>query len=1041
VGEGVLVAGFTAQFNTISGNLIGTDPTGTVAVGNGGDGVNVDNSAFGTVIGGTTAGSGNVISGNGADGVSIGSAAGNTSIEGNLIGLNAAGTAALGNGIHGIQVFTQSIVGIGGDTPAARNVISGNHNHGIALNATNTHVLGNYIGTDVTGSVAVGNLASGIGLNPASGNTIGDTTGGGNVISGNALSGIEFFNGSDNNSVVHNLIGTAANGVSALGNGRDGIRFLFSPNAEDSFDNGIGGFGPNGNVIAFNPNGVVVDSGSGNTISGNSIFGNTGLGIVLGPEGGNNSIAAPVLTAVGVASVSGTLTGAPNTTYSIEFFTSPANSAAGQGKTLIGSVGVQTDASGVAAFNASTSGIAPGLLVSATATGSTDPVAGDTSQFSNYIAAPLPLASFQITPSSTNATAGQFVSFTVKAVDGNGVLLTNYQGTVVFTSAGSDGAPSLPGQYTFTAADQGSHTFSATYFIAGQQTLAATDVLNGAFGTTSVTVGASSFDHLTLTGLSAGTPIGVQNVVTVEAVDQFGNVVSSFNQALTFNSNDKLAQIPSGNVTLVNGVGTFDVTFRSLVPEVSTAGGTVRTYILTVKEAANNSIFASQSIDLPLYLLPSPVQFVAVENTPFVNQEVLTFLSDLATGTVLSPKDFTATISWGDGTPLDKGTITLSPDGTTFIVTGSHTYPTGQTDYPVDVTVNFGVFKSQAVDVSVAGVVTAEQFANLTASTVTRAVGSQTTLSATTPNADAILNGASSRLNTTLFVANYANNPEPGTSVQGVSFYDVRSTDPTAGAQLVVTFRFPAGTGEPELEFFDPTQGKYVPVVGSLRFPPVQVAPGVLSVTVVFDQSSFPQLSSLHGSVFTIVLAPVQTTVTTTISPALSLAFGSGSGLTVTRDVSFQASGLTVGLRPSQDVTAAVARADLSGGGDDGLEDADPADLDAIFKVFGLGTQLDAPVVAPVAAPASSPQNTPTTTGPGAALPVILPADAVFAELAHEPLALQRMARLEQVSAKIPVASAAPSLLAVPLLGALATQPPQATRRKRRRRFGVFRTR
>jgi hypothetical protein len=185
----------------------------------------------------------------------------------------------------------------------------------------------------------------------------------------------------------------------------------------------------------------------------------------------------------------------------------------------------------------------------------------------------------------------------------------------------------------------------------------------------------------------------------------------------------------------------------------------------------------------------------------------------------------------------------------------------------------------------------------------------------------------------------------------------------------------------------------------------------------------------------------------------------------VTRDVSFQASGLTVGLRPSQDVTAAVARADLSGGGDDGLEDADPADLDAIFKVFGLGTQLDAPVVAPVAAPASSPQNTPTTTGPGAvlpaaettgpgaalpaaettgpgaALPVIQPADAVFAELAQEPLALHRMARLEQVSAKIPLASAAPSLLAVPLLGALSTQPPQATRRKRRRRFDLFRKR
>jgi predicted outer membrane repeat protein len=1066
-GDGVDVLGVNALANSISGNLIGTDPTGTTAVGNAGEGVLVDGGAFATLIGGLNAGDGNVISGNGSNGVLLGSGAGHMAIEGNLIGLNAAGTAALGNGIHGIQDLSGALLTIGGDTPAARNVISGNHNHGIALNGSSAHIFGNYIGTDITGMVAIGNGRSGIGLNAASVNTIGDTTGGGNVISGNAVSGIEFFNGSNANAVVANLIGTAADGVTPLGNGRDGIRFLGPPAA--SFDDGIGGFAPGmGNVIAFNPIGVAVDAGSGNTIVGNSIFGNTGLGILLAP-GGNNSIPAPVLTAVGISSVSGTLAGAPNSTYRIELFTSPANSTPGQGKTFIGSVTVQTDASGTGIFNTTTAPIAPGLLVSATATALVDPFAGDTSEFSNYIAAPLPLARFLVTASSPTATAGQFDSFTVTAVDGNGVVLNNYQGTVVFTSVGTDGAPSLPAQFTFTAADNGSHIFSATYFVAGEQTLTATDLLNGAFGSASVLVGAASFDHLTLTGLSAATPIGVQNVVTVEAVDKFGNIVSSFsnNEILQLSSNDPLLQRPNGNglVTLVNGVGTFDVTFRSLVTETPSAGGNVRIYILTVNEVRNPAIFASQSIALPLYLLPSPVHFIAVENTPFTNQEVATFVSDLAlpTETTLNPGDFTATIDWGDGTPLDKGSISIN--GSTFVVVGSHTYPTGQTDYPVDVTITFnGGFSSQPVTPSAAGVVTAEQFANLTAATVTRALKDQTTLIANTPNADATLNGASFDLNTTLFVANYAHNPVPGTSVQGVSFYDLRDTNPVTGAQLVVTFRFPAGAGVPQLMFFDPAQGKFVPVVGSTLFPPVQVAPGVLSVTVVFDATSFPQISSLTGSVFTIVLAPVQATTQTTISPALSLADRSGSGLTVTRELTFQGSGLTVGLRPSQDATAAVSRADLSGGGDDALDDADPADIDAIFKALGFGQPLDAPIVAPVAAPSPTPQITPAATGPGAALPaieafdavgaalpvveptdaagaalpVVEPVDAAFAELAVEPLSLRRQARLEQVSSKIPFTSAAPSLLAVPLLGALAIQPTQPSRGKRRRRIGVF---
>ncbi len=1064
-GPGVSVFGSGAIGNSISGNLVGTDPTGAAAAGNGSFGVVIDGGALGTTV------SGNVVSGNANTGVLLQAAAGPTTIQGNLIGLNAAGTAALGNGVHGVQVLTSAAVTIGGDTAAARNVISGNNSHGVALNGGNTTVIGNYIGTDATGTRAIGNGASGIGLNNASGNTIGDTTaGGGNVISGNAASGIEFFNGSNANTVVHNLIGTAADGVSPLGNGRDGVRFLFSPRAATSIFNTIGTLqASGGNVIAFNPNGVVVDTGSvGNTISGNSIFANAGLGILL--NGGNDSIAAPVLTAIGSASVSGTLSGTPSSTYRIEIYASPAGGPAGQGKTLVGILSATTDSSGNGSFSGATSALPPGQLISATATAITDPFAGDTSQFSGYGVAPLPLAGFQVIPATPSTTAGQPLSFTVAAVDTTGHVLTNYQGTVVFASAGTDAGPSLPGSYTFTAADGGVHTFSVTYSLVGAQTLRVTDVVSGASGTAAVTVVAGAFNHLGISGLSNTTPIGVENVVTVTALDAFGNLVTGFNDLLDFSSNDTAAQIPHGKVQMVNGVAVVDVTFRTLVTPTLMGGQTVRVYTLTAtvdsSDPLNAGVSLTQSVVVQEYLLPAPVQFVEVENVPFTNQLVATFQSDLSlqSGTTLfSAAGFSATIDWGDNTPLDTGTVVLDPDGHTYDVFGSHTYPTGQTDYPVDVTITFQGFSSEPVTPSVAAVLTGDQFANLVpgSAVVTRAVGGQTSLDISTDAATASLDGASAGLKSTLFVASYANNPQPGAPVNGLSFYDVRATNPTDGAQLVVTFRFPPG-GARELEYFDPSQGKYVPVVGSTRFSAIQFnADG--SITVVFDATSFPRLSALQGSVFTIVVPPPPaTTQSAVIGAQLALADRTG-GTGEARDISFQASGLSVGLSPSQAATKAAARADLGGGGGD--DDPSDEDMDFFMQVLGFAGADGAPVIAPAVAPArpgapgavspdpapggaapqptpggNAPPATPGEAGPEAALPPAHAADAVFAAAVAAPFNFPAPApQPKQARPARPGNLPDPSLLAVPLLGALAARPAEPRRaRKRRGATGGF---
>ena len=130
----------------------------------------------GNTVGGSTAAARNVISGN-INGVLIEEGGSANLVLGNYIGTDPTGTIAIGNG----PVFTADVScyngtsnnTIGGTTPGARNIISGESFIGVALTiATDTVVLGNYIGTDYTGTVAVGNEI-GVFIQQGVGNTIG----------------------------------------------------------------------------------------------------------------------------------------------------------------------------------------------------------------------------------------------------------------------------------------------------------------------------------------------------------------------------------------------------------------------------------------------------------------------------------------------------------------------------------------------------------------------------------------------------------------------------------------------------------------------------------------------------------------------------------------------------------------------------------------------------------------------------------------------------------------------------------------------------
>jgi titin len=274
-GSGISISGSGTSGNVMQGNLIGTDITGTQALGNS-TGLYLFSDSSANTIGGTAAGAGNVISANAGDGIEILGGAHSYVVQGNLIGTDITGSRALGNGGHGIIIGESNNI-VGGAAPGAGNVISANGGDGVvisAINATGNLVAGNFIGTDKTGTAALGNSGDGVRLaGGAAGNTVGGTgPHAGNVISGNSYGVGLSDSGTSGNAVFGNRIGTDGRGSANLGNTNDGV-ILEGGATGDA----IGGTTPgNGNTIAFNGKGVVLvdDTASGEPILGDSILGN-----------------------------------------------------------------------------------------------------------------------------------------------------------------------------------------------------------------------------------------------------------------------------------------------------------------------------------------------------------------------------------------------------------------------------------------------------------------------------------------------------------------------------------------------------------------------------------------------------------------------------------------------------------------------------------------------------------------------------------------------------------------------------------------------
>ena len=279
-----------ASENRVIGNLVGTDRTGRRAVRNY-DGITLEGQSSGNVIGGSGPGEANVCSGNMAYGVDLfGWGVTRNRVIGNLIGTDVTGSRAVPN-TYGVLFDDRSHHNVvGGERPGEGNVISGNTAFGAYFYNNGTHhnaFVGNRIGTDASGRYALPNET---GVHIDGGTT--DNRVDRNVISGNRVAGITIFSiKTDRNAITRNLIGTDLTGQRALGNGSDGVRIVFG-----ACDNTIGGTREAGNTVACNGRaGIAIESPGSqrNRIVGNRIRGNAGLGIDLFPIGPNGTRPLP----------------------------------------------------------------------------------------------------------------------------------------------------------------------------------------------------------------------------------------------------------------------------------------------------------------------------------------------------------------------------------------------------------------------------------------------------------------------------------------------------------------------------------------------------------------------------------------------------------------------------------------------------------------------------------------------------------------------------------------------------------------------------
>jgi len=300
---------------------------------------------------------------------------------------------------------------------------------------------------------------------------------------------------------------------------------------------------------------------------------------------------------------------------------------------------------------------------------STDTVAVSITGTSNSINVTGPPATHFSVVAPANDTAGTSFSFTLSALDASNNLVTNYAGTVYFTS--TDGQAVLPATSTLT---NGTGTFSATLKTVGGQTITATDAAAASITGTSnsINVTGPPATHFSLTA-PANATVGTAFDITVAALDASNNVAASYSGTVHFTSTDGQADLPA-NSMLMNGTANFPAALKTVGGQTITATDTVTASIIGSSSSINVSASTAEN-PVPLIYQPlSPDAVVpgglafklTVNGTGFVSGSTVKWNGSARATNFVSDSKLTATVLATDIVSFNTASVTVvnpSPGG------------------------------------------------------------------------------------------------------------------------------------------------------------------------------------------------------------------------------------------------------------------------------------------------------------------------------------------------------------------------------------------
>jgi uncharacterized repeat protein (TIGR01451 family) len=598
-GSGIVLG--TAGGNAITGNFIGTDVAGTVALANG---VGVSVTSANNTIGGTTAAARNIIAGNTSDGVRLTGGATGNAIKGNFIGVNRAGSGVLANGGDGVHIESANNT-VGGTTAADANVLSGNTGAGVGLNqaaATGNILAGNFIGTDLAGTAA---LANGIGILIAS------------------------------NATINTIGGTVAGAGNTIANNTgDGIA-------------------------------VTGTSSTRNAIRRNSMFSNGGLGIDLNNDGvtlndlndtdtgGNTAFNFPVITSATIAGGNLVLTGFARTNSVIEIFVAnPDPAGFGEGQTYVTTLtegvgdtdngtgsysglinGVNQGSDTTARFTFSIpvpSGVSLGSVLTATATDAS----GNTSEFNGRAAVGGFADVVVFKTGATSAVIGSNITYAITVTNGgpatavNLIVRDTLPAGLSFVQASSGGTPTgnvvtWPTIPTFGSGAATNFTLEVIATTAGAQTNVASAVATTADPTPGNNDGSAATNR-------------VVTLVTVPGVNVGGRLFNDLQPNGMADTGENWTTGTNVYVNLVSG--------GTVIASVAVAPGTGTFTLSNVVAGAYSMVVATTSnsavaVAPPGWLFTAPtdgIRALTVGSNPVAAQDFGLFHGGRLTGRVFN---------------------------------------------------------------------------------------------------------------------------------------------------------------------------------------------------------------------------------------------------------------------------------------------------------------------------------------------------------------------------------------------------------------------